>query len=201
MQADQLIRTSTSKCHSHCIQCSCEVQEVDVQEGDLHRFSNLVGWSIYPNGAGACLWCRLRSGWGCLVQPTLYAFKNAYQGNPEVPSGEAREVKDCPGVVNAGDGHHMLEILQPCLAPCMESGDCSVPTDSNMEACCYLSDMGGHLMPAGVPLLKTAACKWQQAERPPHALWRTCARQRGCTVQAQTLSKDTAAHIQCGEPA
>ena len=46
MQADQRYCTAQALCHSHCIQGACEVQEVNVQEGDLHRFSSLVGWSL-----------------------------------------------------------------------------------------------------------------------------------------------------------
>ena len=48
MQADQHICTAPAPCHSHCIQGSCEVQEVNVQEGDLHNCSSLVGWSLPP---------------------------------------------------------------------------------------------------------------------------------------------------------
>ena len=44
LQTDQPICTAQALCHSHCIQGSCEVQEVDVQEGDLHRSSTSVGW-------------------------------------------------------------------------------------------------------------------------------------------------------------
>ncbi len=48
-----------------------------------------------------------------LVQHALHDFYHmkAYQGDPEVSSGEAREVKDCTSVVDTGGSHHMLEIL------------------------------------------------------------------------------------------